>query len=104
MVEFINSLYSLQAYIPKTPPVNAPLKTPLALGRALRDARRARGLTQGETAIQAGISQPTVSKVERGESSVSLNTLLRLLAVYELDLTLRARPASPPRAPWDEEL
>ena len=84
--------------------MKAPLRTALALGRTLRDARRARGLTQGEAAIRAGVSQPTISKVERGESSVSLRTLLRLLAAYELDLTLDERPATPPAAPWDEEI
>jgi len=65
--------------------------SPASLGRALRDARLAKGLTQGQLAKRAGVSQPTISSVERGVSNVSLDTLLRLVATLRLEILLRSR-------------
>lgn len=42
--------------------------------------RRAKGLTQGEVAHQAGISPATVSRVERSAGTVRVGTLRRLCA------------------------
>ena len=73
-----------------------------ALGRALRDARRAQGLTQNQVAERAGIGQPTLSNVERGVSSVTLSTLLRILAVLRLELRLEERPDDAATGPWED--
>lgn len=78
------------------------LNSSVALGRALRDARRAMGLTQGRAARLAGIAQPTVSKIERGQSAVTLGTLLRILAVLKLELVVRQRRADV-ASPWEDE-
>jgi transcriptional regulator with XRE-family HTH domain len=51
---------------------------PVALGRAIRDARRSRGLQQADLAERLGVSRMTVSRMERGES-VSIETVLRSL-------------------------
>lgn len=49
-------------------PAGAP-DVPLTLwGSRLREARRARGLTQPQLAEMAGVAQQSVSKVERGEA------------------------------------
>ncbi|MFV0494094.1 helix-turn-helix transcriptional regulator [Mycobacterium sp.] len=50
-----------------------------ALGRAIRDARRGRGLQQADLAERLGVSRMTVSRMERGDS-VSVDTALRALA------------------------
>lgn len=71
-----------------------------ALGRALRDARRRKGLTQRDVARSARIGQPTVSNVERGVLSVSLSTLLRILAVLDLELLVQDRPEGAILPPW----
>jgi len=77
------------------------LHSPRALGRALRDTRRGQGLNQGQAAELAGIAQPTVSRIERGEGDVSLSTLLRLMAALQLEFVLRDRAASDPGSPWE---
>ena len=78
------------------------VNSPLSLGRTVRDVRRARGLTQGEAANLAGLAQPTVSKVERGASTASLDTILRLLGALQLELVLRDREPDD-SAPWDRK-
>lgn len=51
-----------------------------ALGRALADARQQAGLTQGELADISGVSRPTLSRLERGTSSISSDRLWDLAA------------------------
>lgn len=48
-------------------------------GELLRDARRRHGLTQARLALRAGTTQAAISRIERGESSPSVETLQRLL-------------------------
>ena len=79
------------------------VQSPAALGRAVRDARRDQHLTQVELAKRAGIAQPTVSNVERGASSVSIETLLRILAVLKLELLLQTRQPVDIAAHWQDE-
>jgi HTH-type transcriptional regulator/antitoxin HipB len=80
-----------------------PIPTRLALGAALRDARKAKGLTQQELADSTRIAQPTVSNAERGESNVRIETLFGLLAALELELIIRPRKLPSATGPWDEE-
>lgn len=82
----------------------APLRSPLDLGRALRDVRRRAGLTQRALAERAGIAQATVSNLERGVGSIPFQTLLRVLAALELDVALQDRRTGPAHAPWGEDL
>ncbi|RKR75231.1 helix-turn-helix domain-containing protein [Frondihabitans australicus] len=49
-----------------------------ALGRVLRAARRAAGLTLAQLAERAGVSQPHLSQMENGKASPSIATLFRL--------------------------
>ena len=70
------------------------------LGRLLRDARKAKGLSQASLAETIGLAQPTVSAVERGVSNVRVDTLLRLLAALDLELVLRPRHPEDPRSAW----
>lgn len=54
---------------PRRPPPPGTPAVPLRLwGARLREARRARGLTQPQLAAMAGVAQQSVSKMERGES------------------------------------
>jgi transcriptional regulator with XRE-family HTH domain len=70
------------------------------LGRALRDARREHGLTQRQLATLSGVAQPTISNIERGVSSVSLDTLLRILAALRLELVLQPRASDDLASHW----
>jgi len=78
------------------------VQSPLALGRALRDGRRRARLTQHQLAKLAGVAQPTISNVERGVSSVSLGTLLRILAALRLELVLQDRELPDAAAAWQK--
>jgi transcriptional regulator with XRE-family HTH domain len=63
----------------------------------LRQARVAAGLSQRAVADAAGLSHPTVSRVERGASpEVSLLVIARLSAVLGLKPTLRLYPDGDP--------
>ncbi len=66
------------------------------IGHRLRQARLARNLTQRQVAGEAGVSEVTVNKVERGEP-VKLVTLIRILRV--LELLDRLQTAIPETAP-----
>jgi transcriptional regulator with XRE-family HTH domain len=72
-------------------------------GELLRQARQARGLTQGELATRAGTSQEQVSRWESGKRSPTVDQLGRLLAVLGYELTLResAPPGGSPGAVRD---
>ncbi|MFC1661755.1 helix-turn-helix domain-containing protein [Gemmatimonadota bacterium] len=51
------------------------------IGERLQALRRARGLTQGQAAEQAGLGRNTLYRAEQGENPTLL-TLVRLLRVY----------------------
>ena len=72
------------------------------LGRLLRDARKAKGLSQSALAERVGLAQPKVSSVERGVLNVRVDTLLRLLAALDLELALRRRNPEDPRSAWQD--
>jgi transcriptional regulator with XRE-family HTH domain len=70
------------------PSKNKPRKrtTPLAVRRAERELaehvvtwRKLRGLTQAQLADRADVSRDTVQRLENAESSVSVESLLRVL-------------------------
>ena len=79
------------------------VQSPKALGRALRDARRRRGLTQQQLAGLVGVRQATVSNTERRAENVSLKTLLRILAALRLELILQTRESRPLATDWQEK-
>ncbi len=49
-----------------------------ALGAAIRDARKAAGLTQAEVAERAEMARSTIIEVERGQKSLSSDALFTL--------------------------
>lgn len=58
---------------------------------ALRARRRARGLTQKQLAAITGTAQSTISDIETGVVSVSLDVYLRLLEALGADLAITDR-------------
>jgi len=55
-----------------------------ALGERLRAARLRRRLTQAVVAVRVGVTKQTLAKLEAGNPSTSLATMLRLLQVLGL--------------------
>jgi transcriptional regulator with XRE-family HTH domain len=63
----------------------------LHLGRRIRAVRVRLGLRQVDVAVRAGVSQDTVSRVERGRlGPLQLRTIRAVLAALEVDLRLEA--------------
>jgi transcriptional regulator with XRE-family HTH domain len=56
------------------------------VGRKIRRLRKERKLTQSELASRIGIQQSDLSRIERGEYRVSLDTLFRMLAEFKVSV------------------
>lgn len=65
------------------------------LATALRDARKARGLSLDAVARLSGVSRSMVSQIERGESSPTVATLWNLTQALQVDFAglLEGKPA-----------
>lgn len=85
-----------------TPARPQPIRSGLELGRQVRDRRLHLGLTQAQLAARAGLTQPSVSRLERGLGLGSLDQLVALLNALGLDLGLFERSSDLPRAPWEQ--
>lgn len=78
-----------------------PVTRPDDLGVALREARRAEGISQAELARIVGVSRPWLSTFETGRiASARLDTVMRIIAALDVSVTL-SRPTPP--APVDDE-
>lgn len=67
------------------------MQTLLELGEAVATQRRKLGLKQGVVALQAGVTQESLSRFERGRATeFGSRKLLALLAVLGLELQFTA--------------
>lgn len=73
---------SAKEFLGLSPEEGALVETRLALSKALRSRRIARGMTQGELARRLKSSQSRVAKMEAGDKTVSVDLLVR--ALYSL--------------------
>ncbi|GAB2577153.1 hypothetical protein GCM10027168_07620 [Streptomyces capparidis] len=62
------------------------------LGAAVREHRRARGLTQAQLAEAAGMKQPAIARFEAGGTMPTLPMLQRLSDALGLRLEVRLEP------------
>ncbi|WP_367347267.1 helix-turn-helix transcriptional regulator [Stenotrophomonas bentonitica] len=70
----------------RTPPVRPQHARRIeALGQRLRTARMARGMTQANLAERVGVDRTTIGKLEAGDPSTSLSTVLRVLSTLGLE-------------------
>ncbi len=56
------------------------------VGRKIRELRKERKLTQVELSSRLGIQQSDLSRMEKGEYRVSLDTLFRILAEFKMSI------------------
>jgi len=61
------------------------------LGRRLRKLRKERKWSPADLAERTGIDAQDVIRIERGEARAGLETVIRLLAVFEIDASELAR-------------
>ena len=59
---------------------------PNLVGARIRALRKGRNLTQTELSEKIGVLQSDLSRMEKGEYKVGLDTLFRILAVFEIDM------------------
>lgn len=57
------------------------------IGDNIRDARRTRGLSQEAVALAAGIERPTLVRIEAAQASARIDTLIRIAAVLDIELS-----------------
>jgi HTH-type transcriptional regulator/antitoxin HipB len=67
------------------------VRTSKNLGHAIREARKAKNLTQKELASMSGVWQETISKIENGSGGTKLETLFDLIAALDLEITVTER-------------
>jgi transcriptional regulator with XRE-family HTH domain len=56
------------------------------VGRKIRELRKERKLTQVELSARLGIQQSDLSRMEKGEYRVSLDTLFRILTEFKMSI------------------
>ena len=71
-------------------------RTTKDLGNVLRQARKARNLTQADLAARAGIWQRTISNIETSASGAKVDTIFDLLAALDLELHIVPRSKMTP--------
>jgi HTH-type transcriptional regulator/antitoxin HipB len=67
------------------------ISSPETLGQALRAERKHKGMSQKTVGHSVGMEQHTISKIEKGNPGTELNSLFRLLAALDLELTIQPR-------------
>ena len=79
------------------------VRTAEQLPALLKAFRKERGLTQAQVAASLGVTQQTLSALERNAQKVSADRLLQLLGVLGVDMVLRRREAASPAASGADE-
>lgn len=60
----------------------------IPIGETIRQFRKKAGLTQQQLAEYAGVGKTVVFDIEKGKSTVQLDTLLKILSVLNIQLKL----------------
>ena len=71
----------------------------LLVGQKIRQIRKSRRLTQADLAARIGVTQSDLSRMENGEYKVGLDTLFKILQVFELSMSHFFEEPSEPTAP-----
>ncbi len=61
------------------------------LGEAIRLARKNQGLRQVDVAQKASVRQALISDLENGATTAKLDTMIRVLAALDMDLSIVPR-------------
>ena len=73
-----------------------PVRSSEQLPALLQAFRKQSGLTQAEVALRLGVTQQTLSGLERNADKVGTGRLLRLLGILGVELVLRTAPSAAP--------
>jgi transcriptional regulator with XRE-family HTH domain len=61
-------------------------KVLVALGQAIREVRRSKGISQEKLALLSEVDRSYVGRIERGDNNVAILTLSRLADALDLSL------------------
>lgn len=75
------------------------VRTAAQLPALLQGFRKQAGLTQAATAMRLGVTQQTLSALERNAEKVSADRLLELLSILGVELVLRQGQEAPTSEP-----
>ena len=75
------------------------VRTTEQLPQLLKAFRKNAGLTQADVALRLGVTQQTVSALERNAEAVSAERLMRLLNILGVEWVLRTRSTAPSDLP-----
>jgi transcriptional regulator with XRE-family HTH domain len=70
----------------------------------LREARKMAGLTQGHVATEMNLHRPTISEIEAGNRSVTVQELTQFAELYEVDLAWLAGEGAEKLDPHDDRV
>ncbi len=76
---------------------------PNLAGARIRALRKGRNLTQTELSEKIGVLQSDLSRMEKGEYKVGLDTLFKILAVFDLDMASFFDEGEPPSSAGEED-
>lgn len=76
------------------------INTASQLSELVRKRRKAKGLTQAEVAPKLGLSQARLSVVENDMSGLTLERLITLANLLDLELFIRDRGHKKPSVEW----
>jgi len=68
------------------------------IGQTLKNLREERGLSQAELAVQTGMSQPVIGKIEANIAPISKNAALKLAAFFGVELSTFLPPIDGPQS------
>ncbi len=64
------------------------------IGRTIRQARKAQGLTQGELAMTANTASRFISELENGKTTCQIGKVLKVISCLGIKVELRTPPQS----------
>lgn len=67
------------------------IRTPEQLSPIFLGFRKGRALSQAQLAQQLGVSQQTISQLERNPNKATLERLLKALSAMDVEIVLRSR-------------
>lgn len=103
-VEWFRTNYEAIEHACRVQPRTGPkmIRSARQLGPALRRYRTQRRMTQTDLALATGLRTATISDIENGSRGVKFETLERLMATLDLELTLQPRTKSAYAGSWLE--
>lgn len=81
--------------------INYVIRHPQQLASLLKAMRAQSGLSQAQVAARLGISHQAVSALERQPEKATLERLMRMLGVLQVDLVLRSGQGKSTTAPTE---